>query len=273
MDDALKVNRDFWNKVVPLHTSSAYYNIEDFKSGGSSLHTIEREELGNVEGKTLLHLQCHFGMDTLSWARLGARVTGVDFSEQAIALAQSLKRELGLEAEFVCSNIYDLPNMLSGTFDLVFSSYGVLCWLPDVEQWANVIAHFLKPGGTFYIIDGHPLINIFSWEKDASSVREIQVSSSYFSSEPVQDEAEGTYAQSTLTIPMTRVIEWKHSLSSILNALIQAGLTIEFLHEFPTTDWALFPFLKQGEDNLWRLNLDEPQLPLLFSVKATKRQE
>ncbi len=274
MDDAaLTVNRDFWNKVVPLHTSSAYYNLEDFKAGGSSLHTIEREELGNVEGKTLLHLQCHFGMDTLSWARLGARATGVDFSEQAIALAQSLKRELGLEADFICSNIYDLPNMLSGTFDLVFSSYGVLCWLPDVEQWANVITHFLKPGGTFYIIDGHPLINIFSWERDASSVREIKVSSSYFSLEPVQDEVEGTYAQSTLTIPATRVIEWKHSLSSILNALIQAGLTIEFLHEFPTTDWALFPFLKQGEDNLWRLNLDEPQLPLLFSVKATKRQE
>ncbi len=264
-------NRDFWNAVVPLHTSSDFYNLEAFKAGATSLLPIELEELGNVDGKTLLHLQCHFGMDTLSWARSGASVTGVDFSDQAIDRARSLAKEVGLDAQFICSDIYDLPNKLTGQFEIVFTSYGVLCWLPDINRWATVVAHFLQPGGTFYIVDGHPMTRVFSSDQRAKSVTDLKVSTSYFTQEPAISEVDGSYADSAEKIPPKKLLTWNHSLGDILSALIQAGLTIEFLHEFPVMHWAPFPFLKQGEDHLWHLPQGDPQLPLLFSLRATKR--
>ncbi|QBD74837.1 class I SAM-dependent methyltransferase [Ktedonosporobacter rubrisoli] len=264
------INQDFWNAVVPHHTSSAFYNLEVFKAGATSLLPIELEEVGSVEGKTLLHLQCHFGMDTLSWARLGARVTGVDFSEQAIAFARSLAQELGLDASFICADIYDLPNKLSEQFEIVFTSYGVLCWLPDIERWARVVADFIQPGGTFYIIDGHPLTRIFSSDPHATGATDLKVASSYFMREPAIVEVRGSYADSGEEFPPKKMLNWNHSLGDILSALIQAGLTIEFLHEFPVMHWAPFPFLKQGEDRLWHFSQGDPQLPLLFSIRATK---
>src|SRR5512136_2825848 len=140
-----------------IHVRSPFYDVAGFKAGKNSLKSVELAEVGDVGGKRLLHLQCHFGMDTLSWARLGARVTGVDYAPQAIDLARELAREAGLEADFICASIYDLPERLTGTFDIVFTSYGVLCWLPDLPAWGRVIAHFLRPGGIFYIADGHPI--------------------------------------------------------------------------------------------------------------------
>ncbi|HZR42476.1 MAG TPA: class I SAM-dependent methyltransferase [Ktedonobacteraceae bacterium] len=265
------LNRDFWNAVVPNHASSAFYNLEAFKAGATSLLPIELEELGSVEGKTLLHLQCHFGMDTLSWARLGASVTGVDFSDQAITSARSLAQELNLDANFVCSDIYDLPNKLTGQFAIVFTSYGVLCWLPDVNRWATVVAHFLQPGGTFYIVDGHPFTRVFSYDQHARNVADLKVISSYFTEEPTISEVDGSYADSAEKIPPKKLLTWNHSLGEIITALIQAGLTIEFLHEFPVMHWAPFPFLKQGEDRLWHLPSGDPPIPLLFSLRATKK--
>lgn len=264
-------NRDFWNAVVPLHTASNFYNLAAFKAGATSLLPIELEELGSVDGKTLLHLQCHFGMDTLSWARSGASVTGVDFSDQAIHRARSLAKEVGLEARFICSDIYDLPNKLTGQFEIVFTSYGVLCWLPDIDRWAKIVAHFLQPGGTFYIVDGHPMTRVFSSDQHAKSVTDLKVSASYFTQEPTVSEVDGSYADSAEKLPPKKLLTWNHSIGNILSALIQAGLTIEFLHEFPVMHWAPFPFLKQGEDHLWHLPQGDPQIPLLFSLRATKR--
>src|SRR4029077_17046179 len=135
---------------------SDFYDLASFKQGRNSLQSIEQEELGDVRGRSLLHLQCHFGMDTLSWARLRARVPGADYSEEAITAARSLAAELGLEARFICANLYDLPDVLDEQFDIVVSTYGVLSWLPDLPAWARVVARFLRPGGTFCIVDLHP---------------------------------------------------------------------------------------------------------------------
>src|SRR6266852_5932566 len=148
MDTYSKANLDWWNEVVGVHAQGDTYGLERFKAGMSKLKYLEREEVGEVTGKSLLHLQCHFGMDTLSWARLGASVTGVDFSEEAIALAQSLSQELAIPARFLQTNIYDLPDVLDEQFDLVFTSYGAICWLPDLKPWGQLIARYLKPGGT-----------------------------------------------------------------------------------------------------------------------------
>ena len=144
MEEYLKKNLDMWNDWAPLHAESEFYDVEGFKNGRNSLDSIELEEVGDVTGKSLLHLQCHFGMDTLSWARLGARVTGVDFSDKAIDIARSLSTELGIEADFICSSVYDLRKNLDGKFDIVYTSAGVLCWLPDLKQWAEIINHFPK---------------------------------------------------------------------------------------------------------------------------------
>ncbi len=152
MNPHLEANRVRWNQLADVNVKSRYYDVDGFRCGKSSLKSIERDEVGEVRGQTLLHLQCHFGLDTLSWRRLGAEVTGVDFSPTAIALARELSREVGLEANFIEANIYDLPTVLEGQFDIVFASYGVLCWLPDLLAWARVAAHFLKAGGAFHLI-------------------------------------------------------------------------------------------------------------------------
>ncbi|MCZ7544594.1 MAG: class I SAM-dependent methyltransferase [Anaerolineae bacterium] len=155
--DYMESNRALWDEWTGIHAKSAFYDLEGFKAGRLSLDRVAREGLGDVTGKRLLHLQCHFGMDTLSWARLGAEVTGVDFSEKAIALARALSAELSIPARFVCANIYDLPAALDGAFDIVFTSGGVLYWLPDLVRWAEIVAHYLRPGGTFFLADSHPL--------------------------------------------------------------------------------------------------------------------
>jgi len=271
MDAHLATNQEHWNELVPIHVKSEFYDLDGFKRGRSTLLPIEREEVGEVARKSLLHLQCHFGMDTLSWARLGANVTGVDFSAPAIDFARGLSRELNLEARFICANLYDLPDALSGEFEIVFTSYGVLCWLPDLTGWARVIAHFLAPGGTFYIIDGHPMTNVFSYAADLTDLR---VEQAYFSPrhEPERSEGDGSYADPTASVQHQVTYEWNHSLGEIITALTDAGLRIEFLHEFPLGFWPRFPSLtERGEDGLWRFKDPRQSIPLTYSVRARKR--
>ena len=269
MDAYFRGNLEHWNEVTPIHERSAFYDVRGFKAGKSSLMPIERAELGDVAGKSLLHLQCHFGLDTLSWARLGARVTGVDFSGESVALARSLAEELEIQANFILSNVYDLPSALDEKFDIVFTSYGVLCWLPDLERWAQVIAHFLKPGGIFYIVEFHPFACVFNGEVDATDLR---INYPYFHSvEPTKYEPDGsgTYVNRSATVT-TSTFEWEHSLGDILNSLISAGLKIEFLHEFPYAIERLLPLMEQGEDRWWRLKEGKDSIPLTFSLMATK---
>ncbi len=267
VDDFLKSNRELWNAWTRIHVKSKFYDVAGFKAGKIRLDSVVRKGVGDVAGKSLLHLQCHFGLDTLSWARLGARVTGADFSEGAITQARTLSTELNIPASFVCANIYDLPQVLSGEFDIVFTSHGVLPWLPDLEQWASVIAHFLKRGGTFYIVESHPFAHVFDNGDDAADLR---VCYHYFeSSEPMKFEANGSYADRTADCHAINY-QWNHSVSEILNALHSAGLHIESLHEYPFLAWKMFAFMEQDAEGWWRLPKRFNQIPLMFSLKATK---
>lgn len=269
MEDFLATNRRHWDELVEINARSSFYDLESFKRGESSLTDVETEELGDVAGRTLLHLQCHFGMGALSWARLGAEVTGVDFSEPAIALARSLSHELNIPAEFVCSDVYELPRVLNRTFDIVLTSYGVLCWLPDLRRWGAVIAHFLRPGGTFYIVEDHPFAGVFSYGREATG---LEVESAYFGDEqPVRDDEDGYYADRDAKLVNRVTYEWQHSLADVVNALIEAGLRIEFLHEHAVGVFQRFPFMEKGGDGLWRLPAElRDKIPLTFSLRATK---
>jgi SAM-dependent methyltransferase len=267
MDEYLKANQKRWDQLTLAHENSDFYDLAGFKAGKDRLRAIELDELGDVTGKSLLHLQCHFGMDTLAWARRGAEVTGVDFSENAISLAKSLSRELNIAARFLCSDIYKLPSVLSGQFDIVFTSYGVLHGLPDLARWSEIIAMYLKPDGIFYIVEDHPFFRVFRAKPDG----EFKAERSYFfSEEPQKIERAGSYAtddQGTAGVSYV----WDHSIGEIINSLVDAGLQIEFLHEFPYAARDKFPFMEQGEDGWWRLPpARHGSIPFLFSLQARK---
>ena len=264
-----QANQALWNQWTPLHEQSDFYALERFKAGESRLRPIERAELTDVAGKSLLHLQCHFGLDTLSWARKGAIVTGVDISDVSIQLASNISAELGIPATFIASPIDDLPQVLNGSFDIVFTSYGVLHWLPDISHWAHVVSHFLKPGGIFYIVEDHPCMRIFS----SDGMNPLRPLNSYFHSpEPSKIEARGSYAaQARDDTPLQEAYIWNHSLGEIITALISAGLTIEFLHEFPFAMRQKFPMMVQDQEGLWRMPRElDGTIPFLFSLRARK---
>ncbi len=266
MDEYFQANRQNWDSWTIQHELSPFYDLAGFKAGRDRLRSIELEELGNVAGKSLLHLQCHFGMDTLAWARRGATVTGVDFSERSIALARSLSQQLNIPADFCCSDIDHLPAVLSGQFDIVFTSYGVLHWLRDLRRWGEVIAYFLKPGGIFYIVEDHPSMRIFT----ADAETEIRVANPYFfTDEPERVASEGSYAAPDSGEQSTYFL-WNHGLGDVVNALIAAGLCIEFLYEFPYAARAKFPSMQRGDDNWWRLTRQHGKIPFLFSLQARK---
>ncbi len=264
MDRRLETNRINWNERTAGHAASDFYDVAGFKAGNIALKDIEREEVGDVAGKRLLHLQCHFGLDTMSWARLGAQATGVDFSEDAIELAHALNAEVGTGARFICSDVYNLPDVLTEEFDIVFTSYGVLCWLPDLDRWAEVIWRFLKPGGTFYIAEFHPVLQTL--ESTASG--EARPFYSYFREELFFAGDEPSYAgEGTIKSPQ---YEWQHSLGEIVTALVEAGLEIEFLHEFAYCCYQALPTMVQGEDGWWRFPEKNDSVPQMFSIRATK---
>jgi SAM-dependent methyltransferase len=270
MDEYMKANKELWDKLAKIHHKSEFYDVEAFLKGNQTLDPIELEELPDIAGKKLLHLQCHFGMDTMSLVRLGADATGVDFSPDAIDLAKELSKTAKVDAEFVCSNIYDLRENLEGEFDIVFTSGGVIMWLPDLEEWAKIIAHFLKPGGFFYIREFHPFGYVFDDEKD---VTELRVRYPYFQDkEPLSFEDEGTYADEDADTGKMRSYEWNHPISRIINVLINAGLTIEFFHEFPMTTYKAIPFMVEKEPGRWYLPENEDKVPFMFSIKAKKQR-
>jgi SAM-dependent methyltransferase len=266
MDEYLRANQNLWNEWTAEHEKSPFYDLQGFKAGRERLKSIELEEVRNVRGKKLLHLQCHFGLDTLAWARHGAIVTGVDLSDQSIALAQDVSRELNIPAQFLCSDILALPEVLDDQFDIVFTSYGILHWLPDLKRWAEVIAHFLKPGGYFYIVEDHPFMRVFGSDAEQG----IKVDNPYFfSEEPYQAETSGSYATDFEGEKRTYYL-WDHSLGEVISSLIDSGLRIEFLHEFPFALRAKFPSMVKGEDGYWRFTREHNMIPLLFSLKASK---
>jgi ubiquinone/menaquinone biosynthesis C-methylase UbiE len=260
--DFFEANREGWNKKTEVHKTSAFYDLEGWRKGNTSLQEIELRELGDVNGKKLLHLQCHFGQDTLSWARLGAKVTGCDFSETAIKFARQLSKEEQNAAKFVCCNVYDLPQHLKGKFDIVFTSYGTIGWLPDLDKWATVVAHFLTKGGTFYIADFHPVL----WMLDDDMTH---LKYAYHKTEPIISEQVGSYADRYAEISY-KEYGWNHSLGEVINALIAKGLRIDFLNEYPYSPYDCFSNTVRGEDGNFRIKGLENIIPMVYSIKATK---
>ena len=269
LDERIEINRRNWNERTPIHAAADGYDVAGFKAGRITLTDIEIQELGDVKGKSLLHLQCHFGLDTMSWARLGAEATGVDLSDAAIELANELNAELGLGVRFIRSNVYDLAAALDTEFDIVYTALGALCWLPDLARWGQVIARFLKPGGVFYMLDEHPSGRIFAPVQSADGVWDLKPERRYFH-DPVGSLEQGernSYAGSgTLKTP---VYEWQHSLSDIVNALTGAGLKLEFIREYPFSFLQALPQMRRREDGWWGLDDYHGNIPFMLSIKAT----
>ena len=259
----MEANRRLWDDRVDVHRRSDFYDVDGFRQGRSTLRPIELEDLGDVAGRSLLHLQCHFGLDTLSLARMGARVTGVDFSGPAVALARSLAAELGIEARFLESNVYQLTRALHEQFDVVFTSYGVLTWLPDIPEWARVVARFLRPGGTFVIVDGHPIASCFV-EVDGR----LELRYSLFERGPWEFLTRTTYAGDDVLPTARPNFQWSWTVAGMVSALIDAGLRVERLRELPVDSWRRFPSMTRDDEGWWRL-ADDP-LPLLVACRAVK---
>ena len=259
-------NLEFWEAVVPEHVKSDFYDVKGFLEGNSYLDEIELEQLGNISGKTLLHLQCHFGLSTFSLARLGAIVTGIDFSSAAIDEAKRLAKVSKIDATFVKANVYDLSENLQQKFDIVFSSYGVLCWLPDLKKWAGQVAERLNHGGTFHLIEFHPLMTAL--KKNVGG--ELIVDNSYFNEGVEVLQAEGSYATRDANIN-ERVYEWTHSLAEVVNSLLEAGLSLKSFQEYPfTTEGGFVGYLRPDECGHWIPTNPKFKVPLTYSLTATK---
>ncbi len=263
-EDEMAVNKRWWDGATPVHFRSRSYDVEGFRKGASSLLPIEIQEMGNVEGKHLLHLQCHFGMDTLSWAKKGAIVTGVDFSPEAIVTARRLAAELAIPARFIESNVYALPEVLEEKFDIVYTGYGAICWLPDLEKWAKVIARLLRPGGTFYIVEAHPLTNLI----DEMVTDRVALTGSYFGNGPLRYESPDTYTDSDSPLEEQVSYSWAHPLSEIITSLSSAGLRVEWLHESPLGFFRGHPLMERRADGHWQFPEGVSGIPLVFSLRA-----
>jgi SAM-dependent methyltransferase len=246
---------------------TGFYAVERFLAGEKHLHAIEAGELGDVPGNRLIHLQCHFGLDTLILARHGALVTGIDFSPAAIAEARRLAVTTGLSAEFVCANVYDARAAVAGDFDIAYVTWGTICWLPDLTRWARTIASLLVPGGYLYFADAHPNMLILE-EREGRLVHEYPIDTP--ADHPLVFDQTHTYSGDDIPLAATRTYEWIHSLSRIISALLDAGLTLDFLHEHPGLPWPIFPMCVRGEDGMWRLPDNVPRFPLSVSLRARK---
>jgi SAM-dependent methyltransferase len=263
--EMLEVNRRRWDEKVEANQCSSLYDLEGFLNGGSSLMPVELDEMGDVKGKSMLHLQCHFGMDSLSWARKGAEVTGVDFSPKAIEKARWLSEKIGVKARFIESNLYSMEKVLDERFDILYTSYGVICWLPDLKEWGRLIAKYLKPGGFFYIVESHPFGNTV----DEKSMESFQASYSYFSGPPVMFDDDHPMDEGHEFQNKERY-EWFHPLADIINSLTSQGLHIDFLHEFPQCFFPMHPGMVRRDDGYWYFEKNGFDVPMLFSLKASK---
>ncbi len=262
MQNYFEVNRDTWNKKAVVHSKTNMYNMESFKNGESSLMSYELEALDDVKGKSLLHLQCHFGQDTLSWSRMGAKSVGVDISNEAIKIAKSLNEELNLDAQFVCCNVLDTSKHVSETFDIIFTSYGVIGWLPDLKPWGKMIAERLKAGGTFFIAEFHPIVWMFDYLEDKPIMKY-----GYNQKEVIYEEYKGTYADESSEI-ISKEYCWNHGIGEVITVLTDAGLQIEDFSEYDESPYNVLPNLIKTKSGSYVTK--DKLYPLIFTLKATK---
>lgn len=264
-ENYLEINKQAWNSKTEVHVNSDFYDMEGFLKGNSSLKDIELDILGNIKGKRILHLQCHFGQDTLSLARMGAeKVIGVDLSDRAIKKASELATDLKLNASFICCDLYSLPQHLSEPFDLVFTTYGTIGWLPDLDKWAGIIAQFLKPGGQLVFVEFHPFVWMFDNTFD-------KIIYSYFNKEAIVETENGTYADKEAPL-IQSTVSWNHSISEVYHNLSKHNLTIELLNEYDYSPYNVFHDMEEYEQGKFRIKKFENCLPLVYAIKAVKEK-
>lgn len=258
-----EINRKSWNQRVDVHMDSDFYDMEGFLSGKTSLNSIEMELLGDIRGKEILHLQCHFGQDTISLAREGAIVTGVDLSDKAIDRAKALASQCDVEVSFIQCDIYDLPNHLDRQYDIVFTSYGTIGWLPDLDKWASVVSRYLRPQGQFVIVEFHPVVWMFDQD-----FRKIEFN--YFNTGAIVENEEGTYADKKAPISQQSIV-WNHSLSEVVNSLIKCGLAVNSLDEYDYSPYNCFKNTVESSPKKFIIKHLENKIPMIFAIEATKR--
>lgn len=265
MDNYLDINRNSWNNIVDVHVASAMYNMDAFLAGTSSLNDIELRLLGDVSGKRILHLQCHFGQDSISLARMGAYVTGVDFSDKAIEKAKELAAELQVSASFVCCDIYSLAEHIHTPFDIVFTSYGTIGWLPDLDKWAKLISKFIKKDGKFVFAEFHPVVWMF--DNDFQ-----QVAYPYAKAASIVETETGTYADRKVDI-QRQTITWNHGIAEVLTALLQAGLQINAFEEYDYSPYNCFRHTEEFAPGKFRITHLGNKIPMVYALSAVKKAE
>lgn len=259
----IEINRQSWNKRTEVHLKSAFYDLDNFLKGKSSLNDIELNLLGDIKGKSILHLQCHFGQDSISLGRLGADVTGVDLSDKSIDCAKQLAKQTNSNAKFICCNIYDLPEHLNQKFDIVFTTYGTIGWLHDLDRWAKIISDFLKPDGKFVFAEFHPVVWMFDDQFE-------KIGYNYFNSGPISEIQTGTYADRDAELTLSAV-SWNHSISEVLNSLINNGLRINSFDEYDYSPYNCFEKTVEFEPGKFRIKHLENKIPMVYSICAAKK--
>lgn len=263
MQNYLDINRELWNAKVETHLKSDFYFVNEFLNGRTSLNSIELDLLGDVSGKKILHLQCHFGQDSISLSRMGAQVTGIDLSDKAIAAAKDLTEKCGTDTQFLVSDVYDLPNVLHDQFDIVYTTYGTIGWLPDLQKWSEVITHFLKPGGKFIFVEFHPVVWMF--DDDFTFVKY-----SYFNDEQIIETNQGTYADPTADLSAEEV-SWNHPIAEVLTSLIDENLELKSFQEYNWSPYPCFRHIVEIEKGKYQISQFGNKIPLVFSITAEKR--
>ena len=271
MDEFAQANRLNWDNRAELHSTdtTGAYRIATVLAGGSSLHALETGEIGDIAGKDIVHLQCHIGLDTISLKHLGAKsVTGLDFSPKAIAAARDFAERAGTDARFVEASVYDAPEALGETYDMAFVTWGAINWLDDIGRWARAVAAVLRPGGRLYLLEGHPAMNQMYPDRNPLTV---ELDWRTPPDRPLVWDDPQTYTGDTRQLTQVRHYEWIHPLSDVVNALIAAGLTIDFLNEQDIVVWQAFSFLVEAGEDQFALPEGQPRVPLSFSIGATRR--
>lgn len=261
--DYIEINRKLWNEKTTHHVESEFYDMESFMSGKTSLKTPELELLGDLKDKTIVHLQCHFGQDTLSLARMGAKVTGVDLSDVSIDYAERLADTMRLPASFIRSDIYDVPNVLNEQFDMVFNTYGVVGWHPDMKAWAKVVSGLLKSGGVMILAEFHPVV----WMFDNKFTK---FEYPYFNQAPIVETNEGTYADKDAEISLKEV-GWNHSLSDVIQSLTDEGLVLEVFREYDWSPYDCFNNTIKVDEGKWQIKGMEGKIPMMYSLRMRKQ--
>ncbi|CAF1419262.1 unnamed protein product [Didymodactylos carnosus] len=269
VDNYIDINRHLWDSRVDYHFNSKFYNVTGFlEQGQSSLNDIDLKLLGDIRSKRILHLQCHFGMDTLSLVRdCGAgHVTGVDFSSKAIEKANELAQRLNLieQVEFICCNIYDLKDHLNEQFDIVYTSYGTIGWLPLLNEWADLIQYYLKPDGKFIMIEFHPVVWMFDTKFE-------QIQFSYFNHEPIIEQIDGTYADRQAPLSNGSV-GWNHSLSEVFMALVTRNLQINIFNEYDYSPYSCLENTIEINEKCFRIKNLDKKIPMVYAIKAIKQR-